>query len=507
MLALSVVFLALPGWMWLWEAWQRGEITDLSVVYGLRERSPVHHPVDLASLHRWKVAAALLGVTVGFLTMLWQVRRIGRVGRRDLPGACVILALLAFASPPSLSTDTLTYTLRGQMISVFGFNPYHFAPAETASDVDQTFVPTAAADRRSTRSFLTLLELDPWAHQRCAYGFSWAWVMACVRWLGGVSITANVLLYKALGLGALLTVLWLVWRLWPPEDSRGRLITLALLGLNPAMVLETAAMGHAEGVMMALWVGATLALRRGRLTLAGALLGFAAGIKWVPLAAAPLMVLWLMRRVRRARGIGLFLAAFAATLVLPAIRFEPWRLATWEGLRQQSRLFGGGSLIHVLGLVWTAVSGDGAAPLAVAKALRVATLAAMLAILARRARRGVGARLEADQALLALLIAIGASSFFHPWYVLWALPFAVLGRRQAPRLCAVTVALSLAAPLSLIAPIWAGDYGPVVQWAMFFTWAVPTLTAVLVPPRLSLFFESAARPINESSSSSISAAI
>jgi hypothetical protein len=91
--------------------------------------------------------------------------------------------------------------------------------------------------------------------------------------------------------------------------------------------------------------------------------------------------------------------------------------------------------------------------------------------------------LEADQALFALLMAIGAASFFHAWYTLWALPFAVLARREAPRLFRASLALSLAAPIALTVPIAAGTHDGWIQFGMFAVWATPTLVALLLPIR------------------------
>jgi hypothetical protein len=207
------------------------------------------------------------------------------------------------------------------------------------------------------------------------------------------------------------------------------------------------------------------------------------GVKWAPLVGVPILGLWLIRSEDGWRRVGVFGAGLVLTLAAAILPFRPWQPEMWEGLAHQSRLFGGGSLSHVVGLAMLWGLDHPAGPLVAVRFLRWITLAIIALVLLVRALRGVGERMESDQALFALLMAIGAASFFHAWYALWALPFAVAGRRQAPRLFRASMALSLAAPLALVVPIAAGTHGGWVQFGMFGIWAAPTLAALLWPVR------------------------
>jgi hypothetical protein len=518
LLLLGTIGIAFPGWLALDLMGVNAPWMFMGAIYGLARMDGLpDYWVWWVSPHmmpRWALTllmlVSLLVLIGGFL---WALTRVapGRITRMKVWIACLVFGLTAFISPPSLSTDVQTYAARGAMILI-GVNPYHFAPASL--DIDARFEP--------------LLRLDPWARSRMPYGFAWAWTTAAVStlasgsfpavlnpWgstvatakaLGVDSIPLVVYLFKLLALTGLIITLVLISNAAGP-DARGKVLVLALIGLNPSAVLETAAMGHCEGVMMALWVAGVLLAMRERCFVGGAMLGLAAGIKWVPLAVTPLLVIHLFRRERRWPRTGLFLLGLALALVIPALAFDPLSAATWRGLREQSRLFGGGSLLFIPGLAGRAVTGREEAILWAAVAVRTVAAGLILGVLVSRALRPRPGRLMPDIALIALIAAIGGASFFQPWYVLWALPFAVLGRREAPRLFAATLALSLAAPLSLIAPIWAGNYRAPVQFAMFLIWAVPTLAALCLPPRLSLFFESTSQPVNESTIPSISSAI
>jgi hypothetical protein len=323
-----------------------------------------------------------------------------------------------------------------------------------------------------------LLARDVWAGMTSAYGFGWAWVMAAVRWVAGPSLTMNVILYKAIGLLGHLILLIGLWHLWPREDTRGRVVTLALVGLHPVAVVETAGMGHTEGLMMALWVMSALLAVRGHALPAGLLVGLAAGIKWVPLLGAPLMALMLIRQESGVRKFSLFSIGLLVALILPALPFEPLRQITWSGLRAQSNYVSGGSLALILSLDLEWLFGvENALGLGMA-ITRWVGLALILLVWYLALRRRDSETPWVGLMAIGLIAALLLSAYFHPWDTLWFLPWAVLARRHAPALATAAIALSLAAAFQPLVPIATQSYRVPTQMLMFLVWVIPPATVL-----------------------------
>jgi Glycosyltransferase family 87 len=456
LMALSLAAIAAPGLGALLAWWAgKGEISTLGAVYGLDAATEALSPARRVTLVAL-LGGGLLGLCVGCLWCAARASR-GLIGAREIWVGAVLLGVGALLLPPGLSDDTLTYTARGEMIVGLGVNPYHFAPNKM--------------DDWETNP---LLARDVWAGMTSAYGFAWAWVMAAVRWLAGPSLAMNVILYKGIGLAGHLVLLLCLWHLWPREDPRGRVVTLALVGLHPAAVIETAGMGHTEGLMMALWVGGALLAVRGRALPAGLLIGLAGGVKWVPLLGAPLMGLLLIRQERGVRRFSLFSLGVLVALILPTLLFEPLRQITWSGLRAQSHYVSGGSpaLMLALDLEWL-FGVDNALGMGMAITRWVGFgLIALVCGLALRSRDPEG--LWAGLMAIALIAALLLSAYFHPWDTLWILPWAVLARRRMPVLAAAAIALSLAAVFQPLVPIATQSYQVSSQLLMFLVWGTPT---------------------------------
>lgn len=465
----GLVILGQPMWRAMREMGREAAVADIAEIYG--------HAAHAGSAwsprrtHLLLLLGTVLGaMAIGHLLALGAAAR----GRLRAPGAWALLgfaAAIALATPPTLSTDVLSYSSRGHLLASLGLNPYHVAPG----DVDQWLSDP-------------LLRADPWTGVRCIYGFAWTHVMGLVRLAAGPQVFWNVMAHKALEAAALAVFALLCWGLWPRGDSHGRVATVVFAGLLPAALLETANNAHNEGVMMALWLGAIAAALRGSAASAGLLLGLAAGIKWAPLAAAPLVALHLARQ-RRRRSAALFTAVFGLALTVPSLPFEPWRSETWFGLSNQSRTFGGGSMAAVLGDVLMRLTGEPVMLLRAAQATQVLWLSALaaiflLALLRPSPPEASRDRLLADIGWAAMATATLGSPFFAPWYALWALPFAVLARRHAPGLAGLALGLGLAAPFSLLPPIALGHYGPEVQRLMFLVWSLPALAGLLMGRRL-----------------------
>jgi hypothetical protein len=368
------------------------------------------------------------------------------------------ILVIAMALPPMMSTDVIAYAARGELLVGLGLDPYLHVPL----DVDNW-------------QSNPMLMHDYWPEMPCVYGFTWAWVLAAVRWLGGANLLWNAILFKMVGLIGYGLLALAVWHLWPVEDRRGRLVSAALVGLNPTVLIETIGMAHTEGLMMGLWGLSALALTRRRLFVAGLLLGLATMVKYVPIISVPFVLLWLVREKRSLGKATPLVAGLLIGLAVPSLGFEPWRYPTWYGLRTQLHRYAGGSPEYVIGLLAQRFGGGPEALVAVSWAMRALGGSLVAALFLRRLWRPDPSRLWSVRIAAAILtLTLTAPSLLAPWYTLWALPWAVLGRRQAPRLAATAVTFSLAMPFTLLAPIALGSYGPRVQVVMFLLWSLPT---------------------------------
>jgi hypothetical protein len=206
-------------------------------------------------------AKSFAGISLALQAAMWAAffiavglaRRLGDSGaeraafkRIAVGGALVAVALIL--TPPSLSTDLYHYSLFGRMIITRGLNPY---------------VTTGNALKGEPLWVLSDSHTIP-TH----YGpvFTVLSVLAAAVGRGGPIGTALGFKTLATGFGALAA--WSVVALARRQGRSGAL-PLALVVLNPLILVETAGSGHNETVMLGLalivgsvhvkWVTATLA--------------------------------------------------------------------------------------------------------------------------------------------------------------------------------------------------------------------------------------------------------
>jgi alpha-1,6-mannosyltransferase len=340
---------------------------------------------DLGALDRHRSAyVALSGamVIVCGLAALLLWRRARRVDVAIVLAVAVVArALLAFDTP-SLSNDSYRFVWDGR-VQAAGINPYRYAPADRRLRPLRDFPIFTRVNRPYTRT------LYPPTNEVA---------FLAIHESVGESLTGLKLVFLAL---EGVTVALLLMLLARTGSSPGR---VALYAWHPLAVVETAASGHPDQLLLVFTLAAVLLWGERRRLGAGVALGVAVLTKVVPLVLAP----WMLRRLG-AR----FAAALGATVVL---LYLPYAGAGTSALGSVSEFaresYGAGPHRWLVGLgvgdtLATVVLGGALAGFALVAAIRPPC------DLAQACR------------YTALLLggALLAAHDVQPWYLLWVLPF------------------------------------------------------------------------------------
>jgi alpha-1,6-mannosyltransferase len=221
----------------------------------------------------------------------------------------------------------------------------------------------------------------------------------------------SILIFKLAWIACDLGVARIIDRL---TRDRSDGLPLLLYLWSPLLLVEVAWSGHLEPlailpVMLAVWFDQRSDRSGGRFRskagfAAGAFLGLGASLKLAPAAAIPVL------------GRRQTWTAMLVALTIPLLLYLPYADAgamLFSGLREYADRWEFNAGAYRL-----LVRAAGSAP--IAKALGAAAVASVVIEAARR-------RWPLDRALLWIVgAALLLSPTVHPWYVLWALPFAVL---------------------------------------------------------------------------------
>jgi alpha-1,6-mannosyltransferase len=373
--------------------------------------------------HVWLSLALLAGLVGAFLLLVREAWS-GRVALLPVVAAAGVSITLAIAGPLVLSRDVYSYAAYGRIAAVHGSNPYEQAPSDFPTD---PFAPVVS---------------DEWVQTRSVYGPAFTLASAGIARAWSGSPAATVLAFKVLAGASVMIAAALAAsaceKLRPGREG----LAVAIVGLNPVIVVHTVGGGHNDAVVAALLAGA-LALAVGswrrRSTerpgpgdlFATGLLTLAALVKVV--AAMPLLlwVWWIVRSSRAGRrgkmaATHLSLAA-AIAVAVTAPFFAGWRtitaiadLASRQGWASGTRLVARGA--EALG---RAVGGEagGSALRTTAYAAFLACFAIILVRWARRARPSTGVWELWGASLLLFAL---ATPYLLPWYVAWFVPFLAL---------------------------------------------------------------------------------
>src|ERR1700690_388006 len=202
--------------------------------------------------------AGAIGVLIAmFCAYAAAVSASAHLSPRLVIGAIVALNVLVLLGPPLISTDVFSYQAYARMGATYGINPYLHGPS--AINLDPIFPYIGAK----------------WFNTPNVYGplfpvFSYAFAK--------LSIATSVYVYKAIAGAAALGLVAVVWRC-AGQLRTNQVRAVALVGLNPLLIIYGVGGGHNDLLMLLTVTGAVYALVTRHERLGGALGVVAAGIK------------------------------------------------------------------------------------------------------------------------------------------------------------------------------------------------------------------------------------
>ena len=359
---------------------------------------------------------AVLAAFVGVLTEAWA----GRVRLTAALAASGISLAVSVAAPLLLSRDVYTYAAYGRILALYGRNPY---VASLSSFPHDPFVATASVQ---------------WLRHHSLYGpvFTLASAAIARSWAG--SPGATILAFKVLGGLSVAAATGLValtaWRIRPERAP----LAVALVGLNPVIVVHTVGGGHVDALLAApLAAAMAIAVTRPRALSLKAivvtvLLTAACLVKAVMVPALALWMWWIVRTGRRAdrgRTIAAHLAVLAAAVGASVTPFVAgWHtaapFATLGGIEvwaSPSQLVGRAVRL-VVGSVAGSTAGADAARFVVAGFL-VLFVVLLQRLAERTASTSSSWAAPAESCGIALLLLALCMPFLLPWYSAWFVAF------------------------------------------------------------------------------------
>ena len=328
-----------------------------------------------------------------------------RLEARAAVGAIVALHVLFLLAPPLLSSDVFGYVDWARLGTLHGLNPYSHgslaAPHDPAFQYFRwrTEMPSPYGPVFTLASYATA--------PLGVAGALWAFKAACA----------------AASLGCVALVASCARRL-----STDPLRAAVFVGLNPLVLVWAVGGAHNDLIATVVVLGGVRLVVDGRERAAGAVLALATAVK----ASAGVVLPYALAGARR-RGRALVGVAVAAvgTLVVAIAVFGTDLTGVIDANRDQQNLVARTSIPNRLGEL---LGAGGATP--AIRAVGLAVLVAALAWTLVRAWRGADWIAAAGWGTLALL---ACSAWLMPWYVVWLLPLAAIGRDR--RLSAAALAL------------------------------------------------------------------
>jgi alpha-1,6-mannosyltransferase len=348
------------------------------------------------SLGTGGVIALLVAMFVSYVLVVQQA---DRLSARAVLMCIAGMHALVLLAPPLLSTDIFSYQFYGRMAELYGANPYLAGPHALALD---PLFPYIGAK---------------WSYTPTVYGPLFS---ALSYVLAPLSIAASTVAYKAIAACASLGTVAFVW-----HSARLRGINsvkaVALLGLNPLVVIYGVGGGHNDLLMMlALMAGVYLVLAH-RERAGSAMMVAAAAIK---LTAGVMLAFAIAsgggRRARDHRR-DVLIGAAAGFALLAGLGFAWFGTGPLHLFATVQKVQNEGDWHSIPGFIGVQLGNAVGHIVGVVLGL---LFAAACAVMLRRVWLGKLDWIDAG-AWTALALLVTASSLL-PWYVVWLLPLAAL---------------------------------------------------------------------------------
>lgn len=424
-------------------------------------------PVDVGKLadYSTEAGATYFGVVfalfVGYLFAWFGLRGVD-IGWRGLAvvlGFGLLFSAALMLVYPITAIDLFGYVARGRVLGIHHANPFLHPPSDFPDDPAGPYA-------------------GGWISLASPYGPAWEWLAGAAAILGGEDFLRSILVFKGVVVLAYALDALLIWAILSRLNLQQRLRGTLLFAWNPLVLLETAANGHNDVVMLlpvllAIWLLAgrrvsastvqsqAFTWLRGALALAA--LTLAAWVKYIPLLLGlpALVAIWRALPAWRER-LGALLGGAALSAALTVALWFP----LWPGLdrlmvvEEAGRILFSPAALAVQVLVKQGWEGARAATVVGQIALAIFGVAYLIILV--RTGQGVAGFATGGLATLWAYLLIGGLSFRH-WYPLWLLPLAALVSK--PVLIAGALAFSLMGELSpayyTFGWVW---WGPSIGW-------------------------------------------
>jgi alpha-1,6-mannosyltransferase len=414
------------------------------------------------------VATALLFALYWRLLVLCRrgLLRDGRARLLALGFPVLFNAGLLFGRPYQ-SIDALTYVAHGFMGVAHGLNPYARAAAEVAYRGD------TAGLARQLASFGWLP-----VHGPSPYGALWTWIeLLAAATTGGVAgalvFTKVLVVLASLGCAALIWTI--LGRVRPEDQLLGTLVYL----WNPLIVIEFAAEGHNDALMVLCVLLSLLftVAARPALSVTGVVLGVL--VKYLPIVFSPAQAIYLWRTRRGTHHLVLSVTlALVFCLLLAAALYWPFWIGadTFGAVRRQGLPFLAPTPSGAL--YWLALQTFPDAAAALTLRLLGLSLVAFAVFVGWRARGAAGLLRACAWISIFYLLVVSAGTW--PWYA--ALPLALMA--LSPRGVFLPLALVVTFTSRLVGPFSNLVNNGFVGWDALMP--VATTVSVTIPLALLL---------------------
>jgi hypothetical protein len=379
------------------------------LVLWIRRGSP--HSVTMADRieFSWLWAAIVLGLALVYVLIY---RHADRFPFWWLISVYLVVSLLLLLMPVLFSSDIHMYAMRGRILSVYHQNPYLVPAAQFPEDPFLGLTHTA------------------WRVLPQNYGPLWTLFSALLTWIGGARLFGTILLFKLSGFVGNTLGLWLVSRLAGDVAPKTRREIVVLYALNPLILMEFVNNGHNDVWMVVFGLLALHFYRTKKDLWIVPSLILAGLIKYVFWLLIPVFLVFLWREKRL--HLKVMLGSGSLSLACLAAGYAPfWHgAATFSGVLGQLGIERSFNHYSPLPLMLFIVMIAHRRPL---ESLKSGLVVGRVLFLAAYAKVLASARVL-DPAIVSVLTAFAflGTATVLPWYVLWWLPFLILGNRLRP---------------------------------------------------------------------------
>ena len=285
----------------------RDPLNQYDAAYGYT--LPIH--LVQAAHPGWPVLVAVWSTLVLLAFTGWKLARALEAAALPIGAALACSFAIALALSFSAivqSVDVYYYVTFGRVYGVHGLNPYYLTkPFEVGGDTALAQVLGYVRNQPYNDPYVPLWTLMAGAFAKATAAFALSWQIWGYRMLAVIAGVATLA-----GIGRALRAL--------PAPERTRRV--ALVGLHPLFLYETAVGGHNEILMVAPAVWA-FAIAEELPLIAALLMGASIAVKYLSIVALPFL-LW--RIAARSRSAGII--ALVVALGVPVLCFTPFWLGT-----------------------------------------------------------------------------------------------------------------------------------------------------------------------------------